>query len=551
MSNHWFTFSALSVIDLVCDAYGGLYGSENGTATVSGSAQPGTATEITDEKSSIGTFVSNSYASLSNTGTFGGGTLNAVADIAYTLTATSGTINFIAASAADKFYFFCFSGNMDLRNITFNLGKAQAYNIYFINNVGGIYLAGMNYGNFIGTFVLTNGSSASVNGSITALTGYGGSGATGETMTVRLASPQYTFTFAALSNQDVDNFTLKNGILGYKASKQNVPLINSTEVTTQTTLNDEIDFLTTFQGQVSEYLNSTAYGTYVQELSTTGTYTILPISHNKWYRLTATFTATFNFTPDGPDDVFYIFNDGVNSSSNMHFDYITFNLNGASQDNIYIISVNGLFLSTVSDMYGNYISREFSTIITTPGYTLFGSVSVLDYSSVPCLVNNTNPNPTPTDNIYVTINFSTPCFMKGTKILTDRWYVPIEELKAGDMVMTYGVLHDNKFHEAHHPTPQPIINIRKSIKKASRSASPIVIVRNAFAPNKPFEQLCVSLNHGIVDHKGTLHAASNYMNGCTIYQDPTIEVIHYYHIELATHSVIMANGVLSETWREN
>jgi hypothetical protein len=138
--------------------------------------------------------------------------------------------------------------------------------------------------------------------------------------------------------------------------------------------------------------------------------------------------------------------------------------------------------------------------------------------------------------------------MKGTKILTDRWYVPVEELKAGDMVMTYGVLHDNKFHEAHHPTPQPIKNIRKSVQKASRSSSPIVFAQNAFAPNKPFEKLVVSSNHGIVDHKGTLYAASNYMNGYSIYQDPTIEVITYYHIELATHSVIMANGVLTETW---
>jgi len=141
--------------------------------------------------------------------------------------------------------------------------------------------------------------------------------------------------------------------------------------------------------------------------------------------------------------------------------------------------------------------------------------------------------------------------MKGTKILTDHWYVPIEVLKVGDMVMSYGVIQDNKFHKVDSPVPQRIVKIRKTVQKASRSSCPIVIVQNAFGPNKPFENLVVSLNHGIVDHKGELYAASNYMNGTTIYQDPTIEIITYYHLELAAHCAIMANGVLTETWRDS
>jgi hypothetical protein len=42
--------------------------------------------------------------------------------------------------------------------------------------------------------------------------------------------------------------------------------------------------------------------------------------------------------------------------------------------------------------------------------------------------------------------------------------------------------------------------------------------------------------------------SGNLINGKTIYQDNECKSIEYYHLECEEHSVIYANGVLSETY---
>jgi hypothetical protein len=151
----------------------------------------------------------------------------------------------------------------------------------------------------------------------------------------------------------------------------------------------------------------------------------------------------------------------------------------------------------------------------------------------------------------LTINFETPCFVEGTKILTDNWYVPVEELKVGDMVMAHGAVirhGKNKYRDPYTDTLMPIVNIRKYVRPSQPSSSPIVVTKNAFGPNKPFEDLYVSCNHGIVTSNGRIYPAKKLVNHTTIYQDPTIDRITYYHIELETHNTLTANGVMAETY---
>jgi hypothetical protein len=151
----------------------------------------------------------------------------------------------------------------------------------------------------------------------------------------------------------------------------------------------------------------------------------------------------------------------------------------------------------------------------------------------------------------LTINFETPCFVEGTKILTDNWYVPIEELKVGDMVMAHGAVirhKKNKYRDPDTDTLMPIVNISKYVRPSQPGSSPIVVTKNAFGLNKPFDDLYVSRNHGIVTSDGHIYPANKLVNNTTIYQDPTIERITYYHIELATHNTLTANGVMAETY---
>ena len=52
----------------------------------------------------------------------------------------------------------------------------------------------------------------------------------------------------------------------------------------------------------------------------------------------------------------------------------------------------------------------------------------------------------------------------------------------------------------------------------------------------------------IVDGKMLL--ASEAVNGETIVQEDTFDTIEYYHFELDQHSVVMAEGLLAETFLE-
>jgi CRISPR/Cas system CMR-associated protein Cmr3 (group 5 of RAMP superfamily) len=65
----------------------------------------------------------------------------------------------------------------------------------------------------------------------------------------------------------------------------------------------------------------------------------------------------------------------------------------------------------------------------------------------------------------------------------------------------------------------------------------------------PFADLFISPGHGIqVNNK--IVRARDLINGKTITQSKKTEEVTYYHIELATHAMIDANGVAAESYLE-
>jgi hypothetical protein len=544
-----FTYSTMAFFTLQNTiANGGFYGiadsfgsinNVSGTATLADSS---TTNVYWEEIDGFRGDALTQFASSSSTPYTGGSTLNPYPTV-YTIdTAYTATVNFSATSSTDKFYIYTY-GDMDLRGITFTKDSiVLESNIYFLS-LGTIYLAGLNYGNFIGNSVLTNGSDAVVYGSINGINNVGtapgvAGGGDGTTLTVNFATPTYLFSYVAISKENISYVNLVGGFYG-------APNIKDTHVT-GSILKDSTDYLpelaniTDFYNEVTTFLANPIFTINTIEDGNTS-YDILPISANTWntISLTDNTVATFNFIGTA-DDIFYIYN----PSTPMYLSSVTFILNSANIYNIYFLG-STIYLSS-STMYGNFIVTYLLSKYPqdTPA-TLYGTTSAIITNGARIV------QPISVDDKYITIIFTTECFMKGTKILTDHWYVPIEELKVGDMVMNYGEIQDNKFHKVESPVPQRIVKVRKTVQKASRSSSPVVFFKNTFAPNKPFENLYVSPKHGMVDRKGRLYPAKRFINDTTIYQDPTIEVITYYHIELATHCAIMANGVLTETWRDS
>ena len=139
------------------------------------------------------------------------------------------------------------------------------------------------------------------------------------------------------------------------------------------------------------------------------------------------------------------------------------------------------------------------------------------------------------------------CYAKGTLILTKQGYLPIETIKSGHEVITKGTIYKQgiKFHEFMQTEPVTWISKFK-VTYLNSTSRPICIKKNAFGEN-PFRDLYVSPNHNICV-QGKMVQAKLLINDDTIYQDTECNSIEYYHLECKHHNLIIANGILAESY---
>ena len=132
------------------------------------------------------------------------------------------------------------------------------------------------------------------------------------------------------------------------------------------------------------------------------------------------------------------------------------------------------------------------------------------------------------------------CYLAGTLILTADGEVPVEELAAGDHVIT----------------GDGAATVIKWIGRRSYGArwaarnpgvTPIRFRAGCLGDGLPRRDLLVSAKHAMLVG-GYLVAAEDLVNGLTIDRETGHGDIHYVHIELDRHDVVLAEGALSETF---
>lgn len=142
--------------------------------------------------------------------------------------------------------------------------------------------------------------------------------------------------------------------------------------------------------------------------------------------------------------------------------------------------------------------------------------------------------------------FSDPnavCFAAGTRILTARGEVPVEELRPGELVATVS---------GRGRPMQPVLFLgRRRIALAGHPAAaelaPIRIAAGALAENTPRRDLLVSPDHCLF-LEGRLVPARLLVNGRNITVETGLSEVTYFHIELASHDVVLAEGAPAESW---
>ena len=132
------------------------------------------------------------------------------------------------------------------------------------------------------------------------------------------------------------------------------------------------------------------------------------------------------------------------------------------------------------------------------------------------------------------------CYCAGTLIRTACGNKRVEKLQIGDEVMTAsGVARPIKW-----------IGRRSYLGRfvmGRKDILPVCIKASALDDNVPKRDLRISPNHAMY-LDGVLIEAKDLVNGSSIVQAESVEQVEYFHIELESHDIIVAEGAMSETF---
>jgi hypothetical protein len=132
------------------------------------------------------------------------------------------------------------------------------------------------------------------------------------------------------------------------------------------------------------------------------------------------------------------------------------------------------------------------------------------------------------------------CFCRGTLIMTDRGEVAVEALQIGDrLINRAGQARDLRWIGRRSYAPRFV--------RANPSVRPVLIRAGALAKGLPQRDLFVSPLHALYLQQMLIPAGA-LVNGATILRCQETGDVTYFHLELATHDVIFAEGTEVETY---
>jgi hypothetical protein len=216
----------------------------------------------------------------------------------------------------------------------------------------------------------------------------------------------------------------------------------------------------------------------------------------------------------------------------------TIEING---DRVWTDSLNGVDATAISSWDQ---ATQTLTIEAVEPPDFFIPTQTVDVDSLTLLGNYTNDAFTVVGaGTLLTVTTTAPapsCYCRGTLILTDRGEVAVEDLHIGDQVVTNA------------GQTRPIRWIGHRLLDLGRHAKrelvqPVRIRAHAFANGQPRRDLLVSPDHAVF-FNGRLIPARLLVNGGSIGWETSLRTVTYYHIELDTHDVILAEGLPAESY---
>jgi len=249
--------------------------------------------------------------------------------------------------------------------------------------------------------------------------------------------------------------------------------------------------------------------------------------------------ADIRFDADNDPDAQFIFI--ASTSITFGDDCYSTLLNGAQTKNIFWVAQTGAI-----SFSGTGNIAPAGTFIAQTGVTFFQTATLRGP-----IFANTNITFVGDSEVTIPSVAPAPCYLKGTQILTENGYFPIESLNVGDNIQTFADITDNFEAVPHDVIMRKCIGIQKRVVISPTDINELIFfTAGSLGENTPTHSLYVSPDHAIFAD-GLLKVAKNFVNWRTIFRCNTHKEIEYYHIELDEHKCVKANGALAESYRRN
>ncbi|MDT3375923.1 Hint domain-containing protein [Labrys neptuniae] len=197
---------------------------------------------------------------------------------------------------------------------------------------------------------------------------------------------------------------------------------------------------------------------------------------------------------------------------------------------------------TVTNSGGNQVitvldsSNGTIATVTIAGQTLNAGTYTVGQNG-PLTVGSSGTTLTITDQAIV-------CFLAGSLIRTAVGEVAIENIQVGDEVFVSidgkDELRPVTWIGSGHVLSNPVYPM-------DMGGYPVRILKDAIAEGVPYQDLLVTAEHSFF-FEGKLVPIRMLVNGRSIFYDRSFQTYTYYHVELAQHGIIHANGMLSESY---
>ena len=202
--------------------------------------------------------------------------------------------------------------------------------------------------------------------------------------------------------------------------------------------------------------------------------------------------------------------------------------------------ITGGFTNGTLTLSGTATVAQYQTALESITYSFGGPDPTLGHTDNSRTISWVVSDGVASSNIGTSTVNETPCYCRGTRILTDRGEVAVEDLRIGDRVVTLsGAARPIRWIGCRH--------LDLTRHPAPGRVQPIVIRAAAVADGMPCRDLLVSPDHAVL-LDDVLILARQLINGASIQRQVQCQAVTYYHIELETHDILLAEALPAESY---